>query len=52
LSLLAVYHDYGAERVSRDYGTELNLQVQAKVGKFNSAIKYGDYQADGFLSDT
>ena len=52
LSLLAVYHDYAAQRVSRDYGTEFNLQVQAKVGKFNSAIKYGDYQADGFLTDT
>lgn len=52
LSLLAVYHDYAAERVSRDYGTELNLQLQAKIGKFNSAIKYGDYQADGLLTDT
>lgn len=52
LSVLAVYHDYGAERVSRDYGTELNLQVQAKVGKFSSAIKFGDYQADGLLTDT
>lgn len=52
LSFLAVYHDYGAERVSRDYGTELNLQLQAKIGKFNSAIKYGDYRAGGLLTDT
>jgi hypothetical protein len=52
LSLLAVYHDYSAERVSLDYGTEFNLLVQAKMGKFNGAVKFGDYQADNFLTDT
>ncbi len=52
LSVLAVYHNYEAERVSMDYGTELNLQVQAKLGKFNGVIKYGDYQADQLLTDT
>jgi hypothetical protein len=52
LSMVAAYHTYEAERVSRDYGTEVNLQVQAKMGKVNSIIKYGDYQADDFLTDT
>src|SRR5690606_5866371 len=40
LSLTAVYHTYEAERVSMDYGTELNLQLQAKLGKFNGVLKY------------
>jgi hypothetical protein len=52
LSLLAVYHTYEAERVALDYGTELDLQLQAKLGKFNGVLKYGDYQSDGFLTDT
>lgn len=52
LSVLAVYHSYEAERVSMDYGTELNLQLQAKIGKLNGVIKYGDYQADQLLTDT
>jgi hypothetical protein len=52
LSLVASYHTYEAERVSMDYGDEVNLQLQAKVGKFNTVLKYGDYQADGFLTDT
>jgi hypothetical protein len=52
LSLLAVYHTYEAERVSMDFGTELNLQLQAKLGKFNGVLKYGDYQSEGFSTDT
>jgi hypothetical protein len=52
LSLVASYHTYEAERVSMDYGDEVNLQLQAKVGRFNTVLKYGDYQADGFLTDT
>jgi hypothetical protein len=52
LSLVASYHTYEAESVSVDYGDELNLQLQAKVGKFSTVLKYGDYQADGFLTDT
>lgn len=52
LSVLAVYHKYEAERLSLDYGSELNLQLQAKLGKFNGVLKYGDYQADQLLTDT
>ena len=52
LSFVAVYHTYEAERVSMDYGTELDLQLQAKLGKFSGVLKYGDYRSDGLLTDT
>ena len=38
LSLLGFFHDYRAERVSADYGTELNLQLMANLGKFSTLL--------------
>lgn len=52
LSFVAVYHTYEAERVSMDYGTELDLQLQAKLGKLSGVLKYGDYRSEGLLTDT
>jgi len=46
------FHRYAAERDALDYGDEVNAQVQARWRKFNGTVKYADYRADGFLTDT
>lgn len=46
------YHEYTAERVSLDYGSEIDLQLQAKWRRFLGTVKYADYAADRFLTDT
>jgi hypothetical protein len=39
LAALASYHDYRAERLSMDYGTEINAQLQAKWRRFTALVK-------------
>ena len=52
LAALASYHVYEAERVSLDYGAEINAQLQAKWRRFTALVKYADYDADRLFSDT
>ena len=52
LSAAAVYHRFKAERVSVDFGSEIDLLVQAKWRRWSGVIKYADYHADGFATDT
>jgi hypothetical protein len=52
LSAIASYHWFEAERHSREYGSELNLQLQARWHRIGAALKYADYRADGFATDT
>lgn len=52
LSAQASYHDYDAERISLDYGTEIDLQLQAKWRHFTGMVKYADYDADRLLTAT
>ena len=52
LSALAGFHWYAAEYSSADYGSEINLQLQAKWRHFNGIIKYADYHADQLFFDT
>lgn len=52
VALVASYHTYEAERISLDYGDEINVQLLAKLGKLTGILKYGDYRADDFLTDT
>ncbi len=52
LGLQASWHDYQAERTSQDYGTEINLQLQAKWKRFTGLLKYADYSTDGLFTDT
>jgi hypothetical protein len=52
MSLIASYHDYQAERVSQDYGSEINVQFAAKFQRFTGTLKYADYSADGLFTDT
>ncbi|MCC6718357.1 MAG: hypothetical protein IT555_10760, partial [Acetobacteraceae bacterium] len=47
------WHDFGAEAVSRDYGTEWNVSVSRKVAKrVDVMLKAADYSADTFGRDT
>ena len=52
VSLNAVWHQFGSDRLSQDYGDELNLIATARIGKFNLLAKHADYRADQFATDT
>lgn len=52
LTAQASYHTYEAEHISFDYGTEFDMQVQAKWHRFLGTLKYADYKADQLLTDT
>lgn len=49
---LAVYHDFSAETGGLDYGSEVNLLATTKWKKLGFTMKYADYDADGFATDT
>jgi hypothetical protein len=49
LGLVLAYHDYNAEEVSADYGTEWNVSIAAKVKKVAVMLKYADYE-EGVLA--
>ena len=49
---LAVYHDFSAETGGVDYGSEINLLATAKWKKLGLTLKYADYNADEFATDT
>jgi hypothetical protein len=49
LGLVVGYHDYNAEHISADYGTEWNASITAKVKKLGFMIKYADY-SEGVLA--
>lgn len=52
LSAQLVLHRYAAERGSMDCGDEINALVQARWHRFSGLLKYADYRADGYLTDT
>lgn len=52
LAVLATYHDYSSDRLSLNYGDEVNLQVVAKRKKYTFTLKYADYRARAFATDT
>lgn len=52
VSLLAFYHDFGAESGSADYGSEIDLQLLARTEKMTLTLKYADYRADALFTDT
>jgi hypothetical protein len=49
LAIVVGYHDYEAERIDADYGSEINLSVAAKYKKINAMLKYADYE-EGVLA--
>jgi Alginate export len=52
LSALASYHVYEAERTSREYGAELDAQIEAKWRRFTGIVKYAGYEAEDLFTDT
>jgi hypothetical protein len=44
LGLIAVFHEYESDRLSLDYGDELDLSLAVKIKKFNVMLKFADYQ--------
>lgn len=52
LAISTVYHQFESDRLGLDYGSELDLQLQAKWQRFNLLLKYADYDANRFATDT
>ncbi|WP_404339817.1 hypothetical protein AB2M62_05165 [Sphingomonas sp. MMS12-HWE2-04] len=52
LTLLAQYHRFESDRLSRHYGNEIDLLASAKLGRYTLAARYADYGADRFATDT
>ena len=52
VSATAVYHQFDSNRLNIDYGSEVDLQLQAKYQRFNFMLKYAGYNADRFATDT
>lgn len=52
VDLMAVWHDYKADRSSVRYGSEWNLQASTSINaNLSLMLKYADYQADKFGTD-
>ena len=45
LSATAFYHEFRTQRLDADLGTEVDVQLQAKVKRFSGVIKYAAYEA-------
>jgi Alginate export len=52
LALTGAYHNYRSDRLSAAYGNEVNFQLVAKMKKYSFTLKYADYQAKAFATDT
>lgn len=52
VALTAVYHRFRSDRSDRHYGDELNVQATFKRGRTSALIKYADYKADSYATDT
>lgn len=50
--LQAAWHRYDSDRLTRHYGDELNLLASAKFGRTTASVRFADYQADRFATDT
>ncbi|WP_246605021.1 alginate export family protein [Aquisediminimonas sediminicola] len=52
ISASVTYHDYDSDRFNIDDGSEINLVLAAKLRKFAFTLKYADYNAKAFATDT
>ncbi len=52
VSFTAIYHDLSAESGSSDYGSEIDLVAKAKWNVLGFTLKYADYSADDYATDT
>lgn len=52
VSVIGSYHRYSAQQGSMRYGSEVDLQAQAKWQRVTGCLKYARYEADRLLTDT
>ncbi|WP_293880406.1 alginate export family protein [Sphingomonas sp.] len=52
ISLAAIYHRYSSDRNDRRYGDEIDVSASAKVKRTSFTLKYANYQAHGFATET
>ncbi len=52
VTLQAAWHRYESDRLNRHYGDELNLLASARLGKTTASLRFADYRADDFATDT
>jgi hypothetical protein len=51
-ALIASAHKFKSDRLAIDYGKEFDLQAQLKRRGYTLLLKYADYSADAFATDT
>lgn len=52
VSLSAIYHRFESDRLVRHYGNEIDLLAQARLGRTTASLRFADYAADRFATDT
>jgi hypothetical protein len=52
VTLQATWHRFESDRLVRHYGDELNLLASGKLGRTTLSVRYADYRADRFATDT
>ncbi|KQN00590.1 hypothetical protein [Sphingomonas sp. Leaf25] len=52
VSVQAIWHRFESDRLVRHYGDELNFLAQATLGRTTASVRYADYRADRFATDT
>ena len=46
------WHGFTSDRLGRDYGSEWDAQLGFRIRRARLLVKYANYQADGFATDT
>jgi Alginate export len=52
MGITASYHDFKSDRLSQHYGDEIDAQIVAKLKRYTFTLKYADYNARAFATDT
>lgn len=52
VSVQAVWHRFESDRLVRHYGDEIDLVASARLRRTTVSLRYADYQADLFATDT
>ena len=52
VALTATWHRFTSDRLVRHYGNELDLLASGKIGRYTLSLRYADYDADRFATNT
>jgi hypothetical protein len=52
VTVQANYHSYRSDRLGLGYGDEIGAQLSAKMKRYTFTLKYADYNAKAFATDT